>query len=323
MTEMPSPPRSSGCSLGPMRHREKVLLIVDEAQGLGPEILHEIGQLSMIASESRRPLVIVLVGETRLHTELREERHAGLRQCVVARCAVPPLHADEVGVYIRHCLDSAGAVSEVFSAEAIRHIASLSRGAPGTINIICDRALLAGRAKRVRPITEAIVAECYRTPGLPAPADARRQPWTRRPVSFPARASRRGRLYVTVAATVLIVTGAPYLAWWLIGLGDHAPRTVAPQGERSRPHPPSQAAPVAALDDPARGEAPAIAPSSESEAPSSAERSAPMNVGAFEAPAVLPARALSVRPRSVQARETIATREARPPRSVPGALHTR
>jgi type II secretory pathway predicted ATPase ExeA len=295
-------------------NRDKLLLIIDEAQGLGPEILHEIGELSVMASEGRRPLVIVLVGETRLHTELREERHAVVRQRVVARCAVPPLGVDEVGAYIRHCLDAAGAVREVFSPEAIRHIASLSRGAPGTINIICDRALLAGRAKRIRPITEAIVVACYRPPGSPAPVNARRQPWTRRPVSFPARSGGRRRLYVTVAATVLLVTGAPYLTWWLVGPVDRAPRTMA----RPRPDTPSQAGPAAALDDPARGEAPALAASSESEAPSSAEQSGPASMGTIETPAMLPARALSVRPRSVHARESIATRQTLPPNSVPG-----
>ena len=151
---------------------DKVLLVVDEAQGLGHELLREVGDLSALAAASGHPLVILLVGETRLTAALQDDRHAALRERIIARCAVPPLGPDEVGAYVRHYLDAAGAVTEVFSPEAIRTIASLSRGAPGAINIIGDRALLVGRARRARPITEAIVSDCGRSPGSPSAAAA-------------------------------------------------------------------------------------------------------------------------------------------------------
>ena len=155
---------------------DKVLLVVDEAQGLGHELLREVGDLSVLAAASGHPLVILLVGETRLTAALQDDRHAALRERIIARCAVPPLGPDEVGAYVRHYLDAAGAVTEVFSPEAIRTIASLSRGAPGAINIIGDRALLVGRARRARPITEAIVSDCGRSPGSPSAARAELRP---------------------------------------------------------------------------------------------------------------------------------------------------
>ena len=155
---------------------DRVLLALDEAQGLGHELLREVGDLSALAAASGHPLFILLVGETRLTAALKDDQHASLRASIIARCAVPPLGLDEVGAYVRHNLDAAGAVTEVFSPEAIRTIASLSRGAPGAINIIGDRALLIGRARRARPITEAIVSECGQSPefrrrSTPAPID--------------------------------------------------------------------------------------------------------------------------------------------------------
>ena len=216
---------------------DKVLLVVDEAQGLGHELLREIGELSAMAAASGDPLVVLLVGETRLTAAVQDDRHAALRERIIARCAVPPLGPDEVGAYVRHYLDAAGAVTEVFSPEAIRTIASLSRGAPGAINIIGDRALLVGRARRARPITEAIVNDCGRPPGSPSVAPAAFDRSSPRGDARRARARGRTRLYVTIATTVLFVTGAPYLAWWLIGLGgsltaDGLRQRVAPTPRR-------------------------------------------------------------------------------------------
>ena len=44
---------------------DKVLLALDEAQGLGHELLREVGDLSALAAASGHPLYILLIGETR------------------------------------------------------------------------------------------------------------------------------------------------------------------------------------------------------------------------------------------------------------------
>jgi hypothetical protein len=44
---------------------------------------------------------------------------------------------------------------------------------------------------------------------------------------------------VTIAATALFVTGAPYLAWWLTGLGDNSARTASDDTSRL-PHAPAR-----------------------------------------------------------------------------------
>jgi general secretion pathway protein A len=294
----------------------RVLLVIDEAQGLSDEVLDEIGALAAMASGRDGSLAILLVGETRLDAALGHERHAVLRERVVARCPVPALRADEVGVYVRHCLDAAGSVTDIFDANAIRRIAELSAGAPGTINIICDRALLAGRAQRARPITAAIVDECYPAPGARAPKPAARQPWTRRPVSFPPAPRRRGRVYVTAAATVLLVTGAPYLAWWLIGLDGGKVRNASRQSVTVRSDDAARAVPASVQADRASDAAPTAPPA---DLAVEIEAEARPSMAALDVPVTLPARALSVRPRSVQARETRSSREARPTDSLAGA----
>jgi hypothetical protein len=138
-----------------------VLLIVDEAQGLSHELLAEIADLSAIGMLPGRSLAVLLVGQTELNTALSDNRYADLTKRIIARCAVNPLLEDEIGEYIRHCLKTSGAADDMFSVEAIRRIASISRGAPGVINIICDRALRAGHKRGARIIGWEIIEECF------------------------------------------------------------------------------------------------------------------------------------------------------------------
>jgi len=290
---------------------DKVLLVVDEAQGLGHELLREIGDLSIMAAASGHPFVILLIGETRLTAALKDDQHTALRERIIARCAVPPLGPDEVNAYVRHYLDAAGAVTEIFSPEAIRTIASLSRGAPGAINIIADRALLVGRARRARPITEAIVSDCGRSPGSPSAALANFDRSSPRATSLHSRAKGRGRLYVTIAATALLVTGAPYLAWWLTGLGDNSARTSSDDTSRL-PHAPARderpPAPVAVTRPPT--DAPSSpAPSGDANRVALPERRAPVSAAPIEAHAGIPAGPTASRPRVVVPRESPAIRE--------------
>ena len=300
---------------------DKVLLVMDEAQGLGPELLREVGDLSAMAAASGHPLVILLVGETRLTGALQDDQHAALREHIIARCAVPPLNPDEVGAYVRHCLDAAGAVTEVFSPEAVRTIASLSRGAPGAINIIGDRALLAGRAQRARPITEAIVSDCGRSPGSPSAVDAAFDRSSPRATGLHSRSKGRGRLYVTIAATALLVTGAPYLAWWLTGLGGNSARTASDDTPRPQ-HTPlrNEESPApAVVTRPAASTASSPAASGDADRPTLPEGRAPVSAAPIEAHAATPARPTATRARIAAPRESPATydnpviREIKPP----------
>jgi general secretion pathway protein A len=135
----------------------KALLIVDEAQSLSHELLGEIRDLSRLGNGNGHSLAILLVGQTELSRTLADDAHAGLRQQIGLTCTVDPLTPYEVGEYVGHCLKIAGATDEVFSADAIREIALLSRGTPVLINAICDRALLAGYARRTRTIDRDVI----------------------------------------------------------------------------------------------------------------------------------------------------------------------
>jgi general secretion pathway protein A len=79
------------------------------------------------------------------------------------------LEKNETQEYIRHRLAVAEAKEKIqFSDEAIRLIADFSSGIPRLINIICDRALLAGFVVETFQIDAPLIERCIKELGLPA-----------------------------------------------------------------------------------------------------------------------------------------------------------
>lgn len=122
-----------------------VVLIVDEAQNLRPKALEQIRLLSNLETEKEKLLQIILVGQPELARLLQRDDLVQLKQRVALRQHLPPLAPEEVGDYIRHRLEVAGGGNRVrWPDDALALICQYSRGVPRLINVLCDKALLAG-----------------------------------------------------------------------------------------------------------------------------------------------------------------------------------
>jgi len=122
-----------------------VALIVDEAQNLKPSVLEQIRLLSNLETEKEKLLQIVLVGQPELGELLARENLRQLKQRIALRHHVAPLAQEEVGEYIHHRLQVAGGDGRVqWTPDAQSLIYEYSRGVPRLINVLCDKALLAG-----------------------------------------------------------------------------------------------------------------------------------------------------------------------------------
>ncbi len=122
-----------------------VALIIDEAQNLKPHQLEQIRLLSNLETEKNKLLQIILVGQPELNRKLNLYELRQLQQRIAVRYHISPLVKEEVENYIHHRLSVAGAGGRIkFSQEALQAISDFSAGMPRLINIICDRALLAG-----------------------------------------------------------------------------------------------------------------------------------------------------------------------------------
>jgi general secretion pathway protein A len=153
-------------------HGKRVVLVVDEAQNLAPEVLEQVRLLTNLETETQKLLQIILIGQPELRDMLDRTELRQLAQRVTGRYHLDPLSADESASYIRHRLRVAGATSDIFSPAALRETYRLSRGVPRLINVISDRALLGAYTQDRHRVTPAIVrraaTEVFDRPIAPA-----------------------------------------------------------------------------------------------------------------------------------------------------------
>ena len=143
---------------GSKQHR-RVILIIDEAQSLGAELLEELRLLSNLNDGKTLKLQIILSGQPDLHTLLRRIDMTQFAQRVVVDYHLEPLSEAETGHCIRHRLQVAGGHPSLFTNKACALVHRLTRGNPRLINQVCDVALTYGFAEQARVITSKLVAQ--------------------------------------------------------------------------------------------------------------------------------------------------------------------
>ncbi len=139
-----------------------VILIIDEAQNLKPEVLEELRMLSNLETEREKLLQIILVGQPQLKDMLSSPELEQLRQRICVQHHISSLNRNETLEYIDHRLKVVSADKDrqaKFTQKAIDEIYAHSRGIPRVINIICDSALLIGYATETREMTLPIIKE--------------------------------------------------------------------------------------------------------------------------------------------------------------------
>jgi len=193
-----------------------VLVIVDEAQQMGVESLEQIRILSNLETATRKLLQILLVGQPELEEKLKLNELRQLDQRIGIRCYLKPLPRKETYRYVEHRLRVAGLPGALpFTRGALAKIYKYSRGIPRVINLVCDRALMAGFSNRVREITPTLVTSAVRNlEGGRRGRNRYVRMWS------PAGGMRRAALGVGAAVLLLGVGGAA--VYWgglsLVGL---------------------------------------------------------------------------------------------------------
>jgi general secretion pathway protein A len=135
----------------------RVVLIIDEAQNLSSESLEQVRLLTNLETPTQKLLQIILLGQPELRDELNKAELRQLAQRITARYHLTPLDRDEAEAYVRHRLAVAGCVRTPFSRLGLRALYRRSNGIPRVINVIADRALMAGYAREQSTIGERLV----------------------------------------------------------------------------------------------------------------------------------------------------------------------
>jgi general secretion pathway protein A len=136
----------------------RVVLIVDEAQTLSPELLEQVRLLTNLETSKQKLLQIILIGQPELRELLDRPEMRQTAQRITGRYHLEPLRKDEARAYVSHRLRVAGTQNDIFTRRAVDALYKHSRGIPRLINVIADRALLAAYTKDQRRVDAKLVS---------------------------------------------------------------------------------------------------------------------------------------------------------------------
>jgi general secretion pathway protein A len=176
----------------------RVVLIIDEAQELSIESLEQVRLLTNLETPTQKLLQVILLGQPELRDKLHQPELRQLAQRITARYHLTPLDRGETEAYVRHRLAVAGGARSPFSRLGLRALYQRSGGIPRLVNVIADRALMAGFAREQDSIGERLVD---RAADETLPGTARY--WMH----------RYGRWAAAAAAVTLIIGAWSYFQW--------------------------------------------------------------------------------------------------------------
>ena len=140
------------------QNKQRVLLIVDEAQNLPARSVEELRMLSNFQLDGRPLVQVFLLGQEEFRATLLSEGFEQLRQRVIATYHLSPLGEDETRTYIEHRLSRAGWNQQPgFTESAFEAIFAFSDGVPRRINNLCDRLLLYAFLEELSVIDKSVV----------------------------------------------------------------------------------------------------------------------------------------------------------------------
>ncbi|HEY5102347.1 MAG TPA: AAA family ATPase [Steroidobacteraceae bacterium] len=218
----------------------RIVLVVDEAQNLAPEVLEQVRLLTNLETNTQKLLQIILIGQPELRELLGRNELRQLAQRVTGRYHLDPLSNTETAAYVRHRLRVAGSTSDIFSNFALAELYHLSGGVPRLINVVADRALLGAYTQDRHRVTSALVRH--------AAAEV-----------FARRFAPRWLPWLGAVAAALVLIATVWGMWPLMPVGvrhsaavaSAAPKAVVAKGE-SKPvaSAPAAASPAPALSAP-------------------------------------------------------------------------
>jgi type II secretory pathway predicted ATPase ExeA len=179
------------------------IVVLDDAHQVPVELLTELRRLGNRQTSRGKLLQLILVGQPSLESLFEEAQSSQLEQRVARWCRLRPLLVTEIEPYIRHKLGAGPTETEgelPLSPAALRLLGELSKGNPGVLDQLFDRALQAAFEHGVRRISRRVMIQSGKRLNLEVPASG--YPTTRVAVLTAAAV-------VTVAIALLMLRTMP------------------------------------------------------------------------------------------------------------------
>ncbi|QNN68998.1 ExeA family protein [Thermomonas carbonis] len=154
----------------------RVVLLIDEAQNLPADALEQVRLLTNLETDTQKLLQILLLGQPELREMVARPELRQLAQRITARFHLTPLDAKDTRAYLRHRWRVAGGTRFPFDAGAVQRLHARAGGVPRLVNVIAERALLAGYA-RDATLIDAKLVDAAADEVLPPVLARRSWPW--------------------------------------------------------------------------------------------------------------------------------------------------
>jgi type II secretory pathway predicted ATPase ExeA len=150
--------------------QRSVILGLDDAHLMPTLTLKKLCTLAAYAASAGAILHIVLVGHPELDPKLDALTSHHLTPNPVVRYTLSPFTPKECRAYIYHRLAQATTQAEtVFTCRALTRIIKAAQGVPGTLNVLCTHALIAGFWVQQRPVSARAAREAIAQVQSPSP----------------------------------------------------------------------------------------------------------------------------------------------------------
>ncbi len=133
-----------------VERRLTVLLVVDEAQNLSPQVLALLPTITNFEWDQTGRLALVLAGQLGLRQRLRLAHLEPLAQRITVRYTLNGFDRDTVARYVKHRLEIAGVTHPLFTDSAIEALLNASRGVMRRIDTLAHHALAVAATKAAK-----------------------------------------------------------------------------------------------------------------------------------------------------------------------------
>jgi type II secretory pathway predicted ATPase ExeA len=205
-----------------MQAGRRFVLVIDEAQNLGPEVLESVRLLSNFETPWAKLMHIVLAGQPQLAGLLSRPSMRQLRQRISSLARLHPFTPEETNAYINHRLWVAGrAGSNVFTVGARTLIAEHSGGIPRNINNLCYESLALAHAAEAAQVKSDMVREAISDLAIeslvPNGPSAKLEP-SSKVSAGPFTGGRRGSSWAIVSISALLLLSIVSGVLWKVKL---------------------------------------------------------------------------------------------------------
>lgn len=133
--------------------KQKILLIIDEAGLLRPEVFGELHILTQFENDSNNMISIVFVGQTNLYDKFCYRSADPLASRIIAKTYIKGINKDQMQEYLNHHTSIAGNKNALFSETAIVAVQQASGGLLRKANSLARGGLIAAATEKQDIVT--------------------------------------------------------------------------------------------------------------------------------------------------------------------------